>query len=470
VAPATVSDSDGSLPGAAELTPGGPAHGPRESAQPARWRLLVPPTRRALLGLRLRLTAWYVGTFALILLMLGAALFAAIAHQIAADLDTSLRAATGAIAQAAAIREIEAVSAKGAAVDAVEELTIPGRSLFLFDSTGSPLMPAQAESAVGAEARIAARTGEADRHFKRRERGLAERDLQVHAERFTLRSGNRYVAAAVADRVELEDRYASLIVALAGGAALALLLVAAGGWFLSGKSTAPIERTMGQMRRFMADAAHELRTPVAVLRSRAEVALQRERDPTAYVAALTAVGVEAERIGGIVDDLLTLARADAGERPIVRERVYLDDIALEAVDGVRVLAERRGVDLAVPEFEEAAVDADPALLRQLIVIVLDNAIKFTPAGGRVSLRVRADGGRSALLLVEDTGIGIPPEDLAHIFDRFYRGGDARARGDGAGLGLSIARWIADAHGAAIDVVSTPGSGTRVSIRFPSSSR
>jgi signal transduction histidine kinase len=397
--------------------------------------------------------------------MLGAALFAAIAHQIAADLDASLHAATGAIAQAAAIREVEAVSAKGAAVDAVEELTIPGRSLFLFDSAGSPLTPSTAEAAVEGVARQAAHTGAADRHFKRRVHGQPERDLQVHAERFTLRSGNRYVAAAVADRVELEDRYAALIGGLAGGAAIALLLVAAGGWFLAGKSTAPIERSMTQMRRFMADAAHELRTPVAVLRTRADVALQLERDPASYVAALAAVGVEAERIGSIVDDLLTLARADAGERPVVRERVYLDDVALDAVDGVRVLAERRGVELAVPEFEEAAVDADPVLLRQLIVIVLDNAIKFTPAGGRVSLRVRAEGGRSALLLVEDTGIGIPQPELGHIFDRFYRGGDARAREDGAGLGLSIARWITDAHGAAIEVTSTPGRGTQVAIRF-----
>ena len=444
-----------------------PAGSPREARRVDR----VAPrlgraalARRALLGLRLRLTAWYVGTFALILLMLGTALFAAIAHQIAADLQTSLHAATRAIAQAAAIREVEAVSAKGAA-DAVQELTIPGRALYLFDSTGQPLTPAQADSTVAQVAQLAANAGEADRHFKRRSHH-DERDFQVHAERFTLASGHRYVAAAVADRVELEDRYASLIAALAGGAALALLLVAAGGWFLAGKSTAPIERTMAQMRQFMADAAHELRTPVAVLRSRAEVALQRERDPGAYSAALAAVGVEAERIGGIVDDLLTLARADAGERPIVRERVYLDDMALDAVDGVRVLAERRGVELAVPEFEEAAVEADPLLLRQLIVIVLDNAIKFTPTGGRVSLRVRADGGRSALILVEDTGIGIPPSDLAHIFDRFYRGDDARARSDGAGLGLSIARWIADAHGATIDVASTPGNGTRVGIRFP----
>jgi signal transduction histidine kinase len=226
-----------------------------------------------------------------------------------------------------------------------------------------------------------------------------------------------------------------------------------------------VERALAHMRRFMADAAHELRTPVAVLRSRSEVALQREREPAAYVAALSAIGAESERLGGIVDDLLILARADAGERPVVRRRLYLDDVVLEAVDGVRVLAERRGVELAVSEFEEAAVDADPQLLRQLVVIVLDNAIKFTPTGGRVSLRVRADDGR-AVVTVDDTGVGIADSELPYIFDRFYRGGDARSRGNGAGLGLSIARWIADAHRATIEVASTPGAGTRITIRFP----
>jgi signal transduction histidine kinase len=180
---------------------------------------------------------------------------------------------------------------------------------------------------------------------------------------------------------------------------------------------------------------------------------------------LGAIGVEAERVGGIVDNLLTLARADAGEWPIARDRIYLDDVVIEAVDSVRVLAERRGVEVEVTEFEEAQVDADPALLRQLIVIMLDNAVKFTPSGGRVSLRVGVENGR-ATVLVDDTGVGIPEEELPRIFDRFYRGGQARSRGDGAGLGLSIARWIADVHGAAIEVTSTVGKGTRAAIRFP----
>jgi signal transduction histidine kinase len=416
----------------------------------------------------LQLTAWYVGTFALILAVLGVALFAVIARQLTRDLDASLHAATRAVAQAAQIREVEAVSATGGVVDAVEELTIPGRELYLFDSTGGPMTPTRAAAPIVEAAQRAATTGVADQHFKRQTAVPGDRTLQVHAERFTLRSGKRYVAAAVADRVELEDRYAALIGALAGAAVAALLLVAAGGWFLAGKATAPVERALAHMRRFMADAAHELRTPVAVLRSRAEVALQRERQPADYVAALTAVGAESERLGGIVDDLLILARADAGERPVVRRRLFLDDVVLEAVDGVRVLAERRGVELAVSEFEEAAVDGDPQLLHQLVVIALDNAIKFTPPGGRVSLRVRADGGR-AVVTVDDTGVGIAASEVPFIFDRFYRGGDARSRGDGAGLGLSIARWIADAHRATIDVTSTPGAGSRMTIRFPAAS-
>jgi signal transduction histidine kinase len=426
---------------------------------------VVPLTARALRRLRLQLTAWYVGTFALILAVLGLALFAVIARQLANDLDASLHAATRAVAQAAQIREVEAVSATGGVVDAVEELTIPGRELYLFDSIGRPLTPAQAAPPIVEAAQRAVGAGTADEHFKRQAVAPGDRTLQVHAERFTLRSGTRYVAAAVADRVELEDRYAALIGALAGAAAVAVLLVAVGGWFLAGKATAPVERALAHMRRFMADAAHELRTPVAVLRSRAEVALQREREPAAYVAALSAIGSESERLGGIVDDLLILARADAGDRPVVRQRLYLDDVVLEAVDVVRVLAERRGVELAVSEFEEAAVDADPQLLHQLVVIALDNAIKFTPTGGRVSLRVRAEEGR-AVVTVDDTGVGIAGSELPYVFDRFYRGGDARSRGDGAGLGLSIARWIADAHGATIEVASTPGTGTGITIRFP----
>jgi signal transduction histidine kinase len=294
--------------------------------------------------------------------------------------------------------------------------------------------------------------------------------LRLYAERFTLASGAPMVAVAVADKIELEDRYASLIATFGAAAAAALLLVVAGGWFLVRKSTAPVERTIEHMRRFMADAAHELRTPLTVVRSRADVALQQPRSPAEYAEALRGIERESRRLGSIVDDLLILARADAGERPIARQRVYLDDLTLDAAGAARIVAEAKGVSLEVDEFDEAPVDGDPTLLRQLVMILLDNAVKFTGRGGKVRVRVGAPSERPTLV-VEDTGMGIASDQLPHVFERFYRGDPARTRQandhgtEGAGLGLSIAKWIADAHDAEIALASEPGAGTRVSVRF-----
>jgi signal transduction histidine kinase len=175
---------------------------------------------------------------------------------------------------------------------------------------------------------------------------------------------------------------------------------------------------------------------------------------------------EADRVGAIVGDLLTLARADAGERPVAREALYLDDLAASAVEGVRALAERKPVTLEVGEFEEAAIVGDPTLVRRLLLIVLDNAIKYTPAGGRVRLDVTARDGRCSVT-VSDTGIGIPEDQLSHVFERFYRGDPARREAEGAGLGLAIARWITELHGAAIEIAPAEGAqGTRVTLNFP----
>jgi signal transduction histidine kinase len=413
--------------------------------------------------LRLRLTIWYAATFCAILALLGTGLFLTVRHQLADQLDQSLRDATSELRRAALIREMEASNARGKVVDAVDELHIPDRELFLFDSAGRPVKPPRAEGWLTGAAQTAMRRGEVDvardlPHDKR---------LRVHAERFALASGTPFVAMAVADNVELEDRYASLIAAFGGAAIVALLLVAVGGSLLVRKSTAPVELSIAHMRRFMADAAHELRTPLTVLRSRAEIALQQRREPSAYVAALEGIESEARRLGHIVEDLLTLARADAGERPIERQRVFLDDIALDAAEAARAVAQQKGVELTMREFEEATVDGDAGLLRQLVMTLLDNAIKFTPRGGRVEVRVNtlASG---PILVVEDTGIGITAEQLPHVFERFYRGDPSRQRTmSGAGLGLSIARWIADAHGASIDITSTPGHGTRAQVQFMS---
>jgi signal transduction histidine kinase len=412
--------------------------------------------------LRLRLMAWYAGTLAVILLVLGVGLFTAIAGQIDRELRASLRLATRELIGAARVREMEARQAHGAVVDAVDELHIPGRSLYLFDGTVRLIRPDTADTALLAVAQDVAAGGATDRSLEELREG---RTLAVHAERFKLADGHWYVAMAVADRVEFEDRYALLIAAFAVASLVALGLVTGGGALLARKSTAPVQQAFEQMRRFMADAAHELRTPITVLRARADVTRQLEREPAAYVEALADIERDAARMGTIVDELLILARADAGERAVRRERCFLDDVVLDAVHAAQPLAERRGVRLEVGTLEEAAVLGEPELLRQAALIVLDNALKYTPAGGAVTVTVSAAGG-GRVLAVRDTGVGIAPDVLPHVFERFYRGGPAEEREPGAGLGLAIAQWIADVHGAEIAIHSEVGRGTEVTLRVP----
>jgi signal transduction histidine kinase len=414
-----------------------------------------------LVRLRLRLTFWYVATFGLIILLLGAGLFAVIRYQISQQLDDSLHSATQELVRAARIREEEKAGARGRVIDAVDELNIPDRTLYLLDTRGNPVKPDTAAEWIRSAARQAATSGQItlDRDLP------AQETLRLHALRFRLASGHALIAVAVADQIELEDRYADLIAAFAAAAFAALVLVAAGGFLLVRKSTAPIERSMIFMRRFMADAAHELRTPITVLRTRVDVALQQPRDTDHYVSALQSVEAEARRLGGIVDSLLVLARADSGERQIERERFFLDDVAIDAAGAERVVGRQKGVEVVVEEFEEAPIVGDPALIRQLIMILLDNAVKFTDKGGEVSIRVSLQDGVPTFV-VRDTGIGISKEDMSRVFQRFFRGDTARSRTDGAGLGLSIARWIAREHGAEISLTSEPGQGTRVVVTFP----
>jgi signal transduction histidine kinase len=169
-----------------------------------------------------------------------------------------------------------------------------------------------------------------------------------------------------------------------------------------------------------------------------------------------------------VDSLLVLARADTGERQIERERFFLDDLAIDAAGAERLIANQKGVDLTVEDFEEAPVEGDRALIRQLLMILLDNAVKFTDPGGTVRVLVSMVD-RGPTFVVEDSGIGIKTEDLSRVFERFFRGDEAQRRSQGAGLGLSIARWIAHEHGAEISLASQPGKGTRAAVTFPPAS-
>ena len=418
----------------------------------------VPQT---LEGLRRRLTAWYASTFLVILFLLGIEMFAVITRRFDLELDESLRVADANIEEVAGQRGIEG---------AFQYLRIPGRYLAILDTNGHRLSGAAMPEWTASLARRAwtTRADAGGNHAEPDDQILRAVARPVVA----ARGAPPYVAVAIADEIELEDRYTSLIVQFAVAALVAVILGTIGGWLVARQSTVPVERAIEHMRRFMADAAHELRTPLTVVRSRAEVALQRSRSADEYAEALRGIERETQRLGGIVEDLLMLARADAGQRPLVRQRVFLDDVTLDAAEAARVIAERKSVRLEVDSFEEAAVDGDPALLRQLVLILLDNAVKYTEPGGRVRVSVGASNGR-ATLRVSDTGIGISPEQLEHVFERFYRGDPSRTRGtgtalsEGAGLGLSIAQWIAAEHGATIEIASQPGHGTTVTVGIPS---
>jgi signal transduction histidine kinase len=229
---------------------------------------------------------------------------------------------------------------------------------------------------------------------------------------------------------------------------------------------ARLEDAFRRQRQFTADASHELRTPMTVIKGQIEVALQREREPQAYRRVLQAVNEEVDRMIRLVGSLLTLARADAGQIPITLEPVSLPDVVAAAVEQVRPLASRRRVDLQTSSCPPSTLRADDDLILQLLLNLLDNAVKYTAAGGKVTVGWNANG-RDVELWVRDTGVGIASEHLPHLFDRFYRVDKARSRAEGGtGLGLSICRWIAEAHGGSISVESAPGQGTTFRVVLP----
>ncbi len=410
--------------------------------------------------LRIRLTAWYIGVFAVLLVAFGSALLWVIAAEASGELDRSLRKAADAIVSAAEVRAREGRPGPGQ-VDALDELRIPDRSLYLFDHTGRLLHPDTASVWIGRIAREAA--GEGPR--------LVERDLpgghtiRLYAAPVVLSTGERRVVAAGGEALEIDHQYPGLLLAFGAAAAVALLLAGIGGWILADRSVRPVDQAFTRMRQFTADAAHELRTPVAVLKGHADVALRQDREPSEYAETLRSIRAEAERLNGILANLLTLATAEAGAWPDRRESVFLDDILLDAAGAARVLAESGEVRIDVDALDELPVRGDPGLLRQLFMILLDNAIKFSTPPGRVAIRAVRNGGE-ATVSIEDNGPGIDEELADQLFERFYRGDPAHGRTGGAGLGLAIARWIVEYHGGAIRLAPAAAGGTVAAVTLP----
>ncbi len=230
---------------------------------------------------------------------------------------------------------------------------------------------------------------------------------------------------------------------------------------------ARLEAAVNRLTQFTADASHELRTPVAIIRTTAELALRRERSLPEYRDALRQIVQESERETNLIEDLLTLARADASGSALPLEPLDLVPLVREVCAQARLLAEAAGIHLerAFPA-HPVPVRGNGAALRRLLLILLDNAVKYTSAGGSVAVSLAS--APAPALSVRDTGAGIAAEVLPHIFERFYRADPSRNRdAGGSGLGLAIAKWIADRPHASIDARSVPGQGSEFMVRFPS---
>ena len=298
---------------------------------------------------------------------------------------------------------------------------------------------------------------------------VAETPVRILTRPVDSRIGTVYVQV-VQDRTAEQRTLDGLLAVLLAGGVVVVLVAAGFGTVYSRRALVPIRESLAaqraalrRQREFAADASHELRTPLTVIRASLEH-LRRHRDaPVATVGdALDDIGAEVDHLTRLVDELLLLARSDSGAVSLERLPVDLGDVAADAASSLAGPARERGVSMEVDP-EPAVVDGDGSRLRQLVVILVDNAIAHSPNSGAVSVAVRREG-IEAVLTVEDDGPGLRDADLPRLFERFWRG--AGAPPGGTGLGLAIAAWIVAGHGGRIDVENRAGGGARFTVRIP----
>ncbi len=265
---------------------------------------------------------------------------------------------------------------------------------------------------------------------------------------------------------------AGVLQTLVTGVLSTLVLIAVVAWLLAARSLKPVESMAQQQRQFMADASHELRTPISVARTAAEVTLEsRSSTDEDFRESLHVIRGQMSRLTRIVQDMFTLAQADAGVYTLQRSAFYLDELLRECVQAASILGSRRGVLVEMKPAAESLCHGDEGLVRQLAMILLDNAVKYTPEGGRVAVEL-AHSDRGYRISVADTGVGIPEEARPYVFRRFYRVDKARSRassehgGSGAGLGLAIGRWIAEAHQGTLELTRSGPGGSVFTAYLP----
>jgi signal transduction histidine kinase len=282
--------------------------------------------------------------------------------------------------------------------------------------------------------------------------------------------GQVYTIQVVQDRTTEQRTLETMLAVLIVGGLVVLIVAFGFGTVYARRALVPIRESLAnqrtalrRQREFAADASHELRTPLTVVRSSVDYLLWHRSEPVSAVGtALEDIDDEVTHMTSIVEDLLLLARSDSGAIDLERVPLDLGDVAADGASALSKSATDRGVRVEVDP-QPAGIAGDPARLRQLVMILVDNAIRHSPADGRVAVQVRVDGG-GASLVVEDDGPGIRPEDLPHVFERFYRA--QGAPGGGTGLGLAIASWIVNRHGGRIEVANRAEGGARFVVHLP----
>ncbi len=259
----------------------------------------------------------------------------------------------------------------------------------------------------------------------------------------------------------------SLLFVICVGEGISVVIAIFVGLFLARRALVPIQLSWNKQQQFIADASHELRTPLSVILLNLERLFRHPGHTIEQESETISVSIqETKRLNKLVTDLLTLARSDSNELRIIAQRVRLDEIAYKSIQTFRQFAELKEIEIRTEIDAGLEIVGDKERLHQLFVILLDNALKYTPEHGSITVTCRREN-NAFLISVADTGVGIPKEDVPHIFDRFYRSDKMRTRSsEGTGLGLSIAKWIVDAHGGKIQVESEPGVGTTFFVTLP----
>jgi two-component system, OmpR family, sensor kinase len=477
-------------------------------------------------SVRVRLTLWYTGVLALVLILVAIVTYLFYARDIYQRIDSGLVQLSSAFTttfHAELADQINLDAVKSAAHEAMIEHRFRDTVFVLLDPDGGVLVSSLELPAVSlTKEKLSDELFKSDSFrwlvSNSRSAGLLLKTVRggrngLRAYASALNVGNRdytlVVMQSLHPQKELLDDIRNTFLWIIP---LALLLASVGGYFLARKSLAPVvamaaqargmgaqnlrdrlavpnrrdemgqlalsfnqllerlEETFERQRRFISDASHELRTPVAILRGESEVTLSRpDRSSEEYRESLAILRDESLRLTHIIEDLFTLTRADAGQYPLSLREIYLDELAGEVLHQTRSLVVPKRIALTSSIEPDLPFRGDEALLRRLLLNLLENAIKYTPEGGSIQLRCAREGNQYAVSIT-DSGSGVPPELYASIFERFFRVDKARSRADnetgGAGLGLSIARWIAEAHHGQLNLARSDSTGSTFTATFP----